>query len=68
MNLEKLDGTNTVLDEPSISRNWHVTNTAWKQFQTVGAAKWKECSPADLRLTRGILSIFSEDDRRTRGS
>ena len=37
------------------------------EFQTVGAAKWNERSPADLRFTRGILSNFSEDDRRTRG-
>ena len=28
------------------------------EFQTVGAANWKERSPADLRLTRGIV-IYS---------
>ena len=28
------------------------------EFQTVGAAKWNERSPADLRLTRRILSNF----------
>ena len=37
------------------------------EFQTVGAAKWNERSPADLRLTRGILSNFSEDEQKTRG-
>ena len=37
------------------------------EFQTVGAAKLKESSQADLRLTQGMLSNFSEDDRRTRG-
>ena len=37
------------------------------EFQTVGVAKWNECSPADLRLTRGILSSFSEDDQRMHG-
>ena len=37
------------------------------KFQTVGAAKWNEPSPADLRLTREILSNFSEDERKTCG-
>ena len=30
-------------------------------------SKMKWVSPADFRLTRGILSTFSEDDRRTCG-
>ena len=37
------------------------------EFQTVGAAKWNEHLPADLRLTQGILSKFPDDDRTTRG-
>ena len=36
------------------------------EFQTVGAAKWKEFLPADLRLTQESSSIFADDDRRTR--
>ena len=44
-----------------------VTKTAEKRVPNSRAANWNERSPADLRLTRGILSNFSEDGRRTRG-
>ena len=38
------------------------------EFKIFGAAKRNEHSPADLRLTLEILSSFSEDERRMRGS
>ena len=36
------------------------------EFQTAGAAKWKERSPADLRLTQGDFNNLSVEDRSDR--
>ena len=36
------------------------------EFQTAGAAKRKERSPADLRSTRGDFNNLSDEDRKQR--
>ena len=43
------------------------TKALWKRVPKSGAVKLNKRSLTDLRLTRGILSNFSEDEQGTRG-